>query len=68
MSHRHFRNNTFSSYRALKYGAPGTGKTSLIHSLAGELGLTIYVISLSHPDLNDTNLREIMSELPGKVY
>jgi chaperone BCS1 len=50
----------------LLYGAPGTGKTSLIHSLAGELGLTIYVISLSHPDLNDTNLREIMSELPER--
>jgi len=50
----------------LLYGAPGTGKTSLIHSLATELGLTIYVISLSHPDLNDTNLREIMSELPER--
>lgn len=48
----------------LLHGAPGSGKTSLIHSLAGELGLKILVISLSHPNLNDTILREIMTELP----
>lgn len=28
-------------------GVPGSGKTSLIHALAGELGLDIYVVSLS---------------------
>ncbi|KIL69218.1 hypothetical protein M378DRAFT_70289 [Amanita muscaria Koide BX008] len=47
-----------------RHGAPGSGKTSLIHSLAGELGLKILVISLSHPELNDTALREIMTALP----
>lgn len=30
-----------------KSGAGCSGKTSLIHSLAGELGLDIYVVSLS---------------------
>lgn len=31
----------------LLHGVPGSGKTSLIHAMAGELGLDIYVISLS---------------------
>ncbi|KAF9447721.1 P-loop containing nucleoside triphosphate hydrolase protein [Macrolepiota fuliginosa MF-IS2] len=37
----------------LLYGAPGSGKTSIIHSLAGELGLDIYIISLSRSGLDD---------------
>lgn len=49
----------------LQYGAPGSGKTSIIHSLAGELGLDVYVISLSRVGLDDTALNEIISELPG---
>ncbi len=31
----------------LLHGVPGSGKTSLIHAVAGALGLDIYVISLS---------------------
>jgi mitochondrial chaperone BCS1 len=40
----------------LLYGAPGSGKTSIIHSLAGELSLDIYIVSLSKSGLDDSTL------------
>ena len=49
-----------------KHGVPGSGKTSLIHSLAGELGLDVYVISLSRAGLDDTTLQELISFLPER--
>ena len=48
----------------LLYGAPGSGKTSIIHSLAGELGLDIYIISLSKTGLDDSTLNSLISSLP----
>jgi len=48
----------------LLYGAPGSGKTSIIHSLAGELGLDIYIISLSKNGLDDSTLNALISSLP----
>ena len=48
----------------LLYGAPGSGKTSIIHSLAGELGLDIYIISLSKAGLDDSSLGSLISSLP----
>src|SRR5882762_9232801 len=50
----------------LLYGAPGSGKTSMIHSLAGELGLDVYVVSLSRSGLDDTALSELISDLPER--
>ncbi|KAF9779268.1 P-loop containing nucleoside triphosphate hydrolase protein [Thelephora terrestris] len=50
----------------LLYGAPGTGKTSIIHSLAGELGLDVYIISLSRSNLDDSVLQQLISDLPEK--
>ncbi|KAG5647856.1 hypothetical protein DXG03_007780 [Asterophora parasitica] len=50
----------------LLYGAPGSGKTSIIHSLAGELGLDVYIISLSRIGMDDTSLSQLTSELPEK--
>ncbi|KAG6918968.1 hypothetical protein DXG01_010207 [Tephrocybe rancida] len=50
----------------LLYGAPGSGKTSIIHSLAGELGLDVYIISLSRSGMDDTALSELISDLPEK--
>ncbi|KAK0444217.1 uncharacterized protein EV420DRAFT_1574822 [Desarmillaria tabescens] len=50
----------------LLYGVPGSGKTSLIHSIAGELGLDIYVISLSRVGLDDSSLDALINELPER--
>jgi mitochondrial chaperone BCS1 len=50
----------------LQYGAPGSGKTSIIHSLAGELDLDVYVISLSRARFDDSSLNALIAELPEK--
>jgi mitochondrial chaperone BCS1 len=50
----------------LLYGAPGSGKSSLIHALAGELALDIYVISLSASWMNDSTLTNLMSRIPAR--
>jgi len=38
----------------------------MIHSIAGELGLDIYIISLSRIGLDDTSLNDLISDLPEK--
>ncbi|KAI0820755.1 hypothetical protein BC628DRAFT_1341378 [Trametes gibbosa] len=48
----------------LLYGAPGSGKTSLIHSIAGELGLDVYILSLARLGLDDTSLSSTIADLP----
>ncbi|KAF8066757.1 P-loop containing nucleoside triphosphate hydrolase protein [Lyophyllum atratum] len=50
----------------LLYGAPGSGKTSMIHSMAGELGLDVYVVSLSRMGLDDASLSELVNALPER--
>ncbi|KAF9016332.1 P-loop containing nucleoside triphosphate hydrolase protein [Hymenopellis radicata] len=50
----------------LLHGVPGAGKTSIIHSLAGELNLDIYIISLSRAGLDDSSLDELINELPER--
>ncbi|KAK2467652.1 hypothetical protein APHAL10511_000507 [Amanita phalloides] len=50
----------------LLYGAPGSGKTSIIQSLAGALGLDIYLISLSSGDLDDAGLTRLILDLPER--
>ncbi|KAL2219439.1 putative bcs1 AAA-type ATPase [Thermoascus aurantiacus ATCC 26904] len=47
-------------------GAPGTGKTSLSAALAGVFGLDIYVLSLQDPNMNDSHLMKLMSEVPRR--
>ncbi|KAF7309874.1 Mitochondrial chaperone BCS1 [Mycena indigotica] len=50
----------------LLYGAPGSGKTSIISSIAGELALDVYIVSLSRVGLDDSALSELISNLPEK--
>ncbi|KAJ7252292.1 P-loop containing nucleoside triphosphate hydrolase protein [Mycena rebaudengoi] len=64
----------------LLYGAPGTGKSSTVHAIVGELGLEveyltltvpptpyirqIYLISLANPEINDYTLERLISDTP----
>lgn len=50
----------------LLYGVPGSGKTSLIHALAGELGLDIYALSLAAKGMSDNTLTQLMGHLPTR--
>ncbi|CCM02524.1 uncharacterized protein FIBRA_04626 [Fibroporia radiculosa] len=50
----------------LLYGVPGAGKTSMIHSIAGELGLDVYVLTFSRSGMNDGSLSELISNLPRR--
>ncbi|KAJ6614964.1 P-loop containing nucleoside triphosphate hydrolase protein [Mycena sp. CBHHK59/15] len=50
----------------LLYGAPGTGKSSTIHAIAGELGLEIYFISLASPGIDDYSLGRLISDTPSR--
>ncbi len=38
----------------------------MIHSIAGELGLDIYIISLSRVGLDDSSLDALINELPER--
>ena len=53
-------------YRALTDGEPGTGKSSTIHALAGELGLEIYFVSLANPGIDDYTLAKLISDTPAR--
>lgn len=46
------------------HGVPGSGKSSLIHAIAGELGLDIYVVSLSSSWISDSVLVSLMGRVP----
>ncbi|KND86180.1 putative mitochondrial chaperone BCS1-B [Tolypocladium ophioglossoides CBS 100239] len=48
----------------LLHGPPGTGKSSFSLSIAGELDMDIYVVSI--PGANDQMLKGLFSELPDR--
>ncbi|KAL4728327.1 hypothetical protein ACLX1H_005070 [Fusarium chlamydosporum] len=45
-------------------GPPGTGKTSLTLAAAGLMGLDIYMISLSSPNMSEDSLANLFQNLP----
>ncbi len=50
----------------LFHGPPGTGKSSTVHALAGELGKNIYVVSLNSME-NDSSLMICIASVPENV-
>jgi mitochondrial chaperone BCS1 len=49
----------------LLYGPPGTGKTTMVLALAGELKLSVAVLSLSNKTMGDEALRSLVDDLPS---
>ncbi|KAK7464358.1 hypothetical protein VKT23_006525 [Stygiomarasmius scandens] len=50
----------------LLHGPPGSGKSSTIYALAGELGLEIYSLSLASGFVDDSFLQQAASSIPKK--
>lgn len=51
----------------LLFGPPGSGKSSFIHALAGELNFAIATINLSERGMADDKLAMMMQKLPART-
>lgn len=52
----------------LFHGTPGSGKTSIIGALAGELKMNLYILSLAGEDMNDEKFACLLSEIPPNSF
>jgi chaperone BCS1 len=50
----------------LLYGPPGNGKTSVVKALAGELGLSIYLLMLNDVHLTDGSVNDLLARVPER--
>ncbi|KAL7664794.1 Mitochondrial chaperone BCS1 [[Candida] zeylanoides] len=50
----------------LLYGPPGSGKTSFIQALAGELDYNICILNLAENNLTDDRLNHLMNHIPAR--
>ncbi|ODQ81937.1 hypothetical protein BABINDRAFT_33044 [Babjeviella inositovora NRRL Y-12698] len=50
----------------LLYGPPGSGKTSFIQALAGDLDYNICILNLSESNLTDDRLNHLMNNIPER--
>lgn len=50
----------------LLYGPPGSGKTSFIQALAGELDYNICILNISENTLTDDRLNHLMNHIPNR--
>ncbi|KAG8937612.1 hypothetical protein FRC04_010550, partial [Tulasnella sp. 424] len=48
----------------LLWGPPGTGKSTTVHAIAGELQLEIYCVPLSSGDIDDSALQRLVAATP----
>lgn len=51
----------------LLYGPPGSGKSSFIQALAGELDFNLALINLSETGMTDDRLADLLSKLPRRT-
>ncbi|KAL9642198.1 hypothetical protein ABK040_007200 [Willaertia magna] len=50
----------------LLYGPPGSGKSSTVQVVAGELGMDVYVLNVSSNELNDEKLTRLLHKAPPR--
>ncbi|KAI8911797.1 BCS1 N terminal-domain-containing protein [Gorgonomyces haynaldii] len=49
------------------YGPPGSGKSSYIQALAGELGYNIAILNLAEPHMTDDRLSHLLNNVPYRT-